>query len=255
MEEQAEPAGETVTANAQGADWTVTLSQAPQQGPDQVKIARDDASATGALSVTMAGATHVFWVADPSVGDRIGVVTALAPAKGLASPRQYVDLALLTEPDLPAFESARRYDGGTPASLAGYLLQGFGLGMPVQEIDLADTLRRLKLKQIVAQLRVHVPAVDEGSVLRLVRLPLEGDQELARQRLVARMQEPAAHLLSVPAARLSTPSAQGTRPPRAVAMCLPKMPHAHRRVRSSLSSFGRPTTAPCGPCTSPSPSG
>ncbi|HXQ46884.1 MAG TPA: endoglucanase, partial [Caulobacteraceae bacterium] len=91
----AAPAGETVTANAQGADWTVTLSQAPQQGPDQVKIARDDASATGALSVTMAGATHVFWVADPSVGDRIGVVTALAPAKGLASPRQYVDLALL----------------------------------------------------------------------------------------------------------------------------------------------------------------
>src|SRR5271166_5685809 len=71
------------------------------------------------------------------------------------------------------------------ASLAGYLLHGFGLGVPVQEIDLADTFRQLELKQIVAQLGVHVPAVDECSILRLVYLPLEGDQELARQRLLA----------------------------------------------------------------------
>jgi len=88
------PAGESVAASAQGADWTITLAQAPLQAPDQVKIVRDDESATGALQVTMAGSTHVFWVADPTVGDRIGVVTALAPAKGLAAPRQYVDLAL-----------------------------------------------------------------------------------------------------------------------------------------------------------------
>ncbi len=88
------PAGESVAASAQGADWTVTLAGSPLQAPDQVKIARDDESATGALQVTMAGSTHVFWVGDPTVGDRIGVVTALAPAKGLAAPRQYVDLAL-----------------------------------------------------------------------------------------------------------------------------------------------------------------
>jgi len=88
-------AGEAVTASGQGGDWTVTFSQAALQSPDQVKIARDDASATGALSVAVAGATHVLWVADPTVGDRIGVVTALAPVKGLAAQRQYVDLMLL----------------------------------------------------------------------------------------------------------------------------------------------------------------
>ena len=60
-----------------------------------------------------------------------------------------------------------------------------GSGVPVQEIDLADALGRLELKQVVAQFGVHVPAVDEGDVLRLVHLPLEGDHELARQRLVA----------------------------------------------------------------------
>ena len=47
--------------------------------------------------------------------------------------------------------------------------------MPIQEIDLADTFRRLELKQVVAQLGVHVPVLEEGSVLRLVHLPLEGD--------------------------------------------------------------------------------
>jgi tetratricopeptide (TPR) repeat protein len=88
------PAGESVAAAAQGADWTITLAQGSMPAPDQVKIAADNQSATGALSVTMAGSTHVFWIADPTVGDRIGVVTALAPAKGLAAPRRYVDLAL-----------------------------------------------------------------------------------------------------------------------------------------------------------------
>jgi tetratricopeptide (TPR) repeat protein len=88
------PAGETVAASAQGADWTITLAQTQLQAPDQVKIARDDESAAAALQVTMAGSTHVLWVADPTVGDRIGVVTALAPVKGLAAPRQYVDLVL-----------------------------------------------------------------------------------------------------------------------------------------------------------------
>jgi tetratricopeptide (TPR) repeat protein len=88
------PAGEAVAASAEGADWTITLSRGQLPSPDQVKVARDDASATGALSVTMAGSTHVLWLVDPTVGDRIGVVTALAPAKGLAGPRQYVDLAL-----------------------------------------------------------------------------------------------------------------------------------------------------------------
>ena len=87
--------GESVTASAEGANWTITLSNAAQTAPDAVKIGRDDTSATGALSVAVAGSTHVFWIADPAVGDKIAVVTALAPAKGLPTRRDYVDLALL----------------------------------------------------------------------------------------------------------------------------------------------------------------
>ena len=52
--------------------------------------------------------------------------------------------------------------------LAGRFLQGFDLGVSMQEIDLADPRRRLELKQIVGQFGIHVPAVDEGRVLRLI---------------------------------------------------------------------------------------
>jgi tetratricopeptide (TPR) repeat protein len=89
------PANTSVIAAAQGGDWTVTLSGGPQAATDPIKIARDDSSGVGALSVAVAGSTHVFWIDDPVVRDRIAVVTALAPAKGLSSRREYVDLALL----------------------------------------------------------------------------------------------------------------------------------------------------------------
>jgi tetratricopeptide (TPR) repeat protein len=88
-------ANEAVAASAEGADWMITLSDNALAAPDAVKISRDETTASGALSVAVAGATRVLWVPDPVVGDKIGVVTALAPAKGLPSRREYVDLALL----------------------------------------------------------------------------------------------------------------------------------------------------------------
>jgi tetratricopeptide (TPR) repeat protein len=87
---------EAYAANAQGAEWTLTLSPTPLPAPDAVKISRDDSTGAGQLQVAVAGSTRVVWVNDPAVGDRIGVVTALAPAKGLPSRREYVDLALLS---------------------------------------------------------------------------------------------------------------------------------------------------------------
>jgi tetratricopeptide (TPR) repeat protein len=91
----AAPANASVTASAQGGEWSVTLSSDPQGPTDPIKIARDDDSGVGALSVAVAGSTHVYWIDDPVVRDKIAVVTALAPAKGLSSRREYVDLALL----------------------------------------------------------------------------------------------------------------------------------------------------------------
>jgi tetratricopeptide (TPR) repeat protein len=84
-----------VSAVAQGSVWTVTLGPGQPAPSDVVKIARDDASTTAALSATMAGATRAVWIDDPVVGDRIAVVTAMAPRKGIPSRREFVDLALL----------------------------------------------------------------------------------------------------------------------------------------------------------------
>jgi tetratricopeptide (TPR) repeat protein len=125
------PANTSVTASAQGGDWTVTLSSDPQSPADPIKIAHDDASATGALS---------------AVGDKVAVVTALAPAKGLSSRREYVDLALLpsaqglaVEPiadDLSISTDGDLVSIGRPKGLAlsgkpgGSLLADNGPGLP-----------------------------------------------------------------------------------------------------------------------------
>jgi tetratricopeptide (TPR) repeat protein len=89
------PPGVRVSADASGALWTVTFSDADLPHGDQVKITPDGAAIRAALSATMAGATRVVWIDDPVVGDKIAAVTALAPSKGLSSRREFVDLALL----------------------------------------------------------------------------------------------------------------------------------------------------------------
>jgi tetratricopeptide (TPR) repeat protein len=83
------------TVGAQGGVWTLALGPAQSQLSGPIKIGRDDQSGLAVLTAQVAGATGVFWVADPAVGDRVAVVTALAPAKGVASPRSLVDASLL----------------------------------------------------------------------------------------------------------------------------------------------------------------
>jgi tetratricopeptide (TPR) repeat protein len=84
-----------VRAIAQGALWTVTLGGGQPPASDAVAVSRDATADTAALSATVAGSTRAVWIDDPVVGDRIGVVTAMAPCKGLGQPRRYVDLTLL----------------------------------------------------------------------------------------------------------------------------------------------------------------
>jgi tetratricopeptide (TPR) repeat protein len=85
-----------VSVVGEGASWTLMLGPGPM-GPrgGAITVSRDEESASAALSATMAGGTMPVWVDDPAVGDRIGVVPAMAPAKALGSRREYVDLALL----------------------------------------------------------------------------------------------------------------------------------------------------------------
>lgn len=89
------PATTLASVDAQGATWTLTLGPATTSTPQGVALKRDDDRGPAALTVQMAGSTGVFWVDDPAVGDKIGVVTALAPAKGLDQRRTLVDAVLL----------------------------------------------------------------------------------------------------------------------------------------------------------------
>jgi len=83
------------TAAAEGSDWAITLEPLSSPPFTPVKLTRDDSAGPAALTTAMAGATGVFWIDDPAVGDKVGVVTALAPAKGLPSQRDFVQFTLL----------------------------------------------------------------------------------------------------------------------------------------------------------------
>ena len=84
-----------VFATAQGATWTISLGPGAQAQPALVRVSRDTASGPAALKAPIAGATRVINLADPVVGDVLKVVTALGPAKGVPSRRDYVQMALL----------------------------------------------------------------------------------------------------------------------------------------------------------------
>jgi tetratricopeptide (TPR) repeat protein len=80
----------------EGSSWTLVLGPGPnkvEQG--SVTVERDAESGEAALTAVLAGATASIWLDDPAVGDRIAVVTALSPAKGLSSRRDYVEMAML----------------------------------------------------------------------------------------------------------------------------------------------------------------
>ena len=79
----------------EGSSWTLVLGPGPKAEPGKISVERDNESAEAALTAVLAGATAAIWMDDPAVGDRIAVVTALAPSKGLQSRRDYVEMALL----------------------------------------------------------------------------------------------------------------------------------------------------------------
>ena len=68
------------SATALGGLWTITLAPSTTP-PASVPLSRDDASGPAVLTAQVAGSTGVFWLTDPMVGDKLAVVTALAPAK------------------------------------------------------------------------------------------------------------------------------------------------------------------------------
>jgi len=84
------------TLTADGDVWTLALGPiASGPTPAPVEVKSDLSSVPLSLTAQIAGATGVFWIADPAVGDRIAVVTALGPAKGVPVARDLVDAIVL----------------------------------------------------------------------------------------------------------------------------------------------------------------
>lgn len=89
------PQATSVNASAEGTVWAVGIGPSSTSASTLIRVGRDERGVPPSLTAAVAGATHVAWINDPVVGDRIGVITALAPAKGLPSRRDYVEAAFL----------------------------------------------------------------------------------------------------------------------------------------------------------------
>jgi hypothetical protein len=102
----ASPATAPVKAWVEGSTWTVALGPGIQKLPAPVRAERDGDSPSPGLRAQVSGATRSLWLDDPVVGDRVAVVTALGPAKGVLGRRSFVDFALLPSAQGLAFEPA-----------------------------------------------------------------------------------------------------------------------------------------------------
>ncbi|HEY2750595.1 endoglucanase [Phenylobacterium sp.] len=97
--------GVPVFATAVGPTWTIALGPGDQGDPSVIRLTRDEADGPATLKAAVAGATRVVQMTDPQAGDTLSVVTALGPAKGLATRRDYVQLAVLPSVQGLAVES------------------------------------------------------------------------------------------------------------------------------------------------------
>lgn len=102
----ASPSLATVKAWADGSTWVLALGPGVQPPAVPIKAERDPDNAAPGLRAALAGATKSLWLDDPVVGDRVGVVTALPPSKGVPGRRSYVDFALLPSAQGLALEPA-----------------------------------------------------------------------------------------------------------------------------------------------------
>jgi|KBSSwiStaDraftv2_1062776.scaffolds.fasta_scaffold05468_7 tetratricopeptide (TPR) repeat protein len=97
--------GIPVSVASQGGVWTLSLGAGRQDPPGLVRLTRDDSGGPAALKAPLAGATRIVRLADPYVRDEVSVVTALGPAKGLPSRREFVQMAFLPSVHGLAIES------------------------------------------------------------------------------------------------------------------------------------------------------
>ncbi|MGZ6038679.1 MAG: endoglucanase [Phenylobacterium sp.] len=97
--------GVPVFATSIGNTWTISLGPGDEGTPSVVRVQRDDAEGPATLKAAVSGATRVVDMLDPQAGDTLRVVTALGPAKGMPSRRDYAQAAVLPSVQGLAVES------------------------------------------------------------------------------------------------------------------------------------------------------
>ncbi len=82
-------------AQSDGPNWTLTLAPFDPPPTIPVKVARSDVDGPPALNALVSGVTGIIQVDDPDARDRLTVVTALGPPKGLLAQHDYVQMTML----------------------------------------------------------------------------------------------------------------------------------------------------------------
>ncbi|MGA0603071.1 tetratricopeptide repeat protein [Caulobacter sp. KR2-114] len=82
-------------ADAQGSTWSVTLAPYDPTPTAPVNLTQADDDGPVGLRANLSGATGVYWIEDPGAGDRMAVVTALGPAKGVNAEHDLVQMDVL----------------------------------------------------------------------------------------------------------------------------------------------------------------
>ncbi|MEE2567058.1 hypothetical protein [Hyphobacterium marinum] len=90
-----------------GNAWTVVFSEAIDTPPRPATVQREARPGSPArITVTLEGAQHSLWIDDPVVGDRLAVITALAPIEGISARRDFMGAAILPSAHGAAAETA-----------------------------------------------------------------------------------------------------------------------------------------------------
>ena len=84
------------TIAAEASRWVVTLGETPLDPSRPLSLRRDYAlDGTQMVRVEMADPGRIHWVLDPAAGDRLAVVTAMGPARGLIKSQDFVQFSTL----------------------------------------------------------------------------------------------------------------------------------------------------------------
>ena len=101
------PPSTNAEARFEGSAWTIAFSERIATPPRPAVIRREARRGSPArIIVSLQQARNAFWIDDPVVGDRLAIVTALAPIEGVPSRRDFVGAALLPSSHGAAAETA-----------------------------------------------------------------------------------------------------------------------------------------------------